>query len=594
MSLTVVLELREKGNGITDGFSITLSVVENGCAQIKIPGTLPGICELLKAYDSWSTKFCSLEGQLRSRFNHVQVERVPRNEVRAARREVTENLNRWLNCPEAGFQGVRDHLVGLCRQIRNEELRVIVQSDCESVYKLPWHEWDVLERCRHLEVAVSPIAYERPQRKPKTRKKIRILAVLGNKEGIELRRERSLLKDLPSEFCEVQYLVQKSVKDLSRELSSEKGWDIFFFAGHSWSDGDSGGVLFLNDSETISLTDLKRALRNTIEQGLQLAIFNSCDGLGLAWDLARLNIPNVVFMSEPVPDRIAYEFFAYFLQAFITQDQSLYMAVRSARERLEEVEADFPGASWLPTLQHNPAEPVLTWRTICQQEASQELTPSEYIPNDQKDFYRYYALQMRTAKESIYFTSDGFNMDSSSSAEYSDLMTEAQSAAMRNGVTVYRFQILKTMHLNWIGELKRLKRRFPDTYFVLINPRYEHIENFAVIDPELPESVVETMFADINVENQYSRADVATFRHCNRAASEKFYRRFKAIIEDANTQMLTLPSLDNLYEALFEERCSKLNEWAKSNPGIQSIGEIAFGAEVFDREVLNWFQYKGE
>ncbi|MBC7883249.1 MAG: hypothetical protein H7Y37_18320 [Anaerolineae bacterium] len=326
---------------------------------------------------------------------------------------------------------------------------------------------------------------------------------------------------------------------------------------------------------------------------MQLAIFNSCDGLGLAWDLARLNIPNVVFMSEPVPDRIAYEFFAYFLQGFITQEQSLYMAVRSARERLGEVEADFPGASWLPTLQHNPAEPVLIWKAICQPETTQESIPSEYIPIDQKDFYCYYAQQMRNAKNGIYFTSDGFNMDNPSSAEYSDLMTEAQSTALRSGVRVYRFQILKTMHLNWISELKRLKRRFPDTYFVLVNPRYEHIENFAVIDPELPESVVETMFADVNVDNQYSRADVATFRHCNQAAAEKFYRRFKAIIEDRNTQMLTLPSLDSLYESLFEERCSKLTEWVKAHPDVQKVEELAIGAEVFDREVLNWFQFKG-
>lgn len=200
---------------------------------------------------------------------------------------------------------------------------------------------------------------------------------------------------------------------------------------------------------------------------------------------------------------------------------------------------------------------------------------------------------MRNAKNGIYFTSDGFNMDSPSSAEYSDLMTEAQSAALRNGVVVYRFQILKTMHLNWIGELKRLKRRFPETYFVLINPRYEHIENFAVIDPELPESIVETMFADVNVENQYSRADVATFRHCNQTASDKFFRRFKTIIDDANTQVLTLITLDQLYETLFEERCTKLTEWVIHNPEVQNVGEIATGAGVFDREVLNWFQFRG-
>ncbi len=57
-------------------------------------------------------------------------------------------------------------------------------------------------------------------------------------------------------------------------------------------------------------------LRKAISRGLQLAIFNSCDGLGLANDLAELNIPQIIVMRSPVPDLVAQEFLKHFLKAF--------------------------------------------------------------------------------------------------------------------------------------------------------------------------------------------------------------------------------------------------------------------------------------
>jgi hypothetical protein len=55
-------------------------------------------------------------------------------------------------------------------------------------------------------------------------------------------------------------------------------------------------------------------LKRAITQGLKLAIFNSCDGLGLADYLTDLQIPQTIFMREPVPDRVAHEFLKNFLE----------------------------------------------------------------------------------------------------------------------------------------------------------------------------------------------------------------------------------------------------------------------------------------
>ena len=113
----------------------------------------------------------------------------------------------------------------------------------------------------------------------------------------------------------------------------------------------------------LTIKELKYALTKAIERGLQLAIFNSCDGLGLARELADLHIPQMIVMKEPVPDKVAQEFLKYFLTAF-SGGESLYTAVRKARERLEGLEDEFPYATWLPVLFQNSAEIGMSWRKL--------------------------------------------------------------------------------------------------------------------------------------------------------------------------------------------------------------------------------------
>jgi CHASE2 domain-containing sensor protein len=132
------------------------------------------------------------------------------------------------------------------------------------------------------------------------------------------------------------------------------------------------GRLYINPTESLTIAQLKYALRKAVEQGLKLAIFNSCDGLGLARELADLQIPQLIVMREPVPDRIAQDFLKYFLEAY-ARGTSLYLAVREARERLQGLEDQYPCASWLPVIYQNPAEVPPTWQELIgqsQQEAN--------------------------------------------------------------------------------------------------------------------------------------------------------------------------------------------------------------------------------
>jgi CHASE2 domain-containing sensor protein len=111
---------------------------------------------------------------------------------------------------------------------------------------------------------------------------------------------------------------------------------------------------------------LKYGLKTAIRHGLQLAIFNSCDGLGLAKALTHLHIPQTIVMREAVPDTIAQKFLHYFLEALV-EGTPFYIAVRTARERLHALDRDFPYASWMPAIAQNPAETPLTWKSLLPQ-----------------------------------------------------------------------------------------------------------------------------------------------------------------------------------------------------------------------------------
>lgn len=136
------------------------------------------------------------------------------------------------------------------------------------------------------------------------------------------------------------------------------------FAGHSLSQEEgTTGQIFINENESLSIPQLKHGLKKAIQRGLKIAIFNSCDGLGLAQQLADLYIPQILVMREPVPDRVAQEFLKYFLEAFAKGD-TFYLSVREAREKLQGLEAQFPYATWLPAIYQNPAAFPPTWESL--------------------------------------------------------------------------------------------------------------------------------------------------------------------------------------------------------------------------------------
>jgi len=362
----VVLKIGE-GN-FEQGFAVTLQIGEDGDRpSTETMGKLPKAPEVLQHYLYWQSAYHSLGWRSRLEAAAAQVTNVSLvQDCHSAAQAVCGSLNSWLN--SESFRSIREKL--LEKLLPSDEVRVILQTEDVRLQRLPWHLWDWFKCYPKAEIALSAPVYERVGRaSTPSRDKVKILAILGNSTGIDIQADRVLLEQLPG--AEVSFLVEPQRQELTQKLWSQ-GWDAIFFAGHSSSqtplrqnsgENEKTHWIHINKTDSLTIRDLEYALKTAVEQGLKLAIFNSCDGLGLARELTKLHIPQLIVMREPIPDRVAQEFLKYFLSAF-ARGESLYLAVREARERLQGLEEQFPCATWLPVICQNPAEVPPTWLSL--------------------------------------------------------------------------------------------------------------------------------------------------------------------------------------------------------------------------------------
>jgi ABC-type phosphate transport system substrate-binding protein len=289
-------------------------------------------------------------------------------------KEVKQALNSWLNSNDEEWRKIRDSLIAIANQlveIQAQECHLIIDANDVNLFKLPWQEWDVLQRYYpHTEVALT-VSQRSLDTVTKIKKTLvnhpRILVVVGHTTNINSSEDLAILDNLTLKGAEVKHLMQPSIAELCHNLRDEIGYHIFIFIGHSCSRVDGKvGWMELSDSESISPEDFQEAVKVAVEKGLKLAIFNSCDGLGLARQMAELNLPYSIIMREPVPDRIAIDFLRYFFQNF-TENQSIFNSLLNSRRQLEPHQAIYPGALWLPALFIlKPFAPPLTWSSLFQ------------------------------------------------------------------------------------------------------------------------------------------------------------------------------------------------------------------------------------
>ena len=357
MSKLIIIKLGE--GSFESGFSVTMQMgEETKRPSLEIAGKLPASSEIPQYYHSWATSYRQLGLRSRLEASSAQITNVSKLETcDKCAQDLRNSLNRWLAAES--FRPIREKL--LERLMPTEPIRIIIQTENTILRRLPWHLWDLGDRYPQAEIALGAPIYDYAETQTTPHSQVRILAILGNSTGINIQADRLLLEQLPN--SQVNFLVEPQRQKLT-EAIWQQSWDILFFAGHSSSQSNfEAGQIYINQTDSLTIDQLRYALKKAVARGLKIAIFNSCDGLGLAQNLADLQIPQIIVMREPVPDQVAQAFLKYFLESF-ANGESFYLSVRQAREQLQGWEDQFPCATWLPMIFQNPAIMPPTWQEL--------------------------------------------------------------------------------------------------------------------------------------------------------------------------------------------------------------------------------------
>jgi hypothetical protein len=142
---------------------------------------------------------------------------------------------------------------------------------------------------------------------------------------------------------------------IAADISDKQGWDVLFFAGHS-DETCTGGRLAIAPNLFLSISELEDYLIEARENGLQLAVFNSCSGLPIATKLVELGM-QVVVMREPIPDRAAQIFLKQFCQQLAARNDA-HDALQHASNYLQSNEQFACPSTYLIPSFFSPAHTV--------------------------------------------------------------------------------------------------------------------------------------------------------------------------------------------------------------------------------------------
>ncbi|MDB9493183.1 CHAT domain-containing protein [Spirulina major CS-329] len=375
--MTRVVVLNFGLGSLETGFpSITARLGLSGPLLTQSTASLPPAPHIVQLYRSWRVLYDALASypvrQLSTPGISIEatgITHISTTDFENLNTKLSQALNTWLN--HTAFRPIERHL--RTHISPTETFRIVIESDQELLWRLPWQAWELLKTdYPYGEIALSPPNYSAPVlfSPPLRRQKVRVLVILGDSRGINVMHDVRVLKQLPG--IQLTTLDEPSRAEVIQALWAKR-WDILLFSGHSSSHHDAThGTLFINPTahhNKITITELQEALNHAVQQGLQLAIFNSCDGLGLARDLAaaQIPLPPFVVMREAVPDCVAHTFLKSFLRTF-AEGYPFHLAVRYAREQLRSLEDKLPGVSGLPIICQHPAVIPPTWAELRGQE----------------------------------------------------------------------------------------------------------------------------------------------------------------------------------------------------------------------------------
>lgn len=252
-----------------------------------------------------------------------------------------------------------------------EPVRVIIQTDSLEIAALPWEQWSFWDSYYSNNDLVIALSFLNPALINKRLDTFinsfssltRILVVLGeashNKNKIDLnidyeefqkfKQDLNKLGDRANLDIQVHHPNRSELEKLLQE-----DWHIIYYGGHSQTlETEKDGVLYLREGSQVKISELENIFQNSLAQSvLRLLIVNACQGLGTAFRLVSIGLPNIIVMRESIPDDFAHDFLRYLLESFMIglpisgTTQHCKPHLRDAYDLRHQL----PGASLLPVL----------------------------------------------------------------------------------------------------------------------------------------------------------------------------------------------------------------------------------------------------
>jgi CHASE2 domain-containing sensor protein len=334
-------------------------------------GSLAVFDDLEQEYNNWQSAYHNLARSLAEDYD-IEVSNqsiddiLNDQEIEQKRQEYKTQETYWLNQLEKRLQS--SEFQPIYTKLNNkigddDQVRVVIRTNDIKIKKLPWDKWSWLTyHQRKGRVFFSPISAKK-QSISRTNQ-IKILIILGDTNNQEDNlKEIKIFEEYFPHGKILKPLINPSSQEVYDSLQNQN-FDILYFGGHSQTDNDIGRI-YISEDDYLEISDLKRPLKKAVKNGLKLAIFNSCQGLGLASEVEKndLQIPNLIVMRDIIHNQVAVAFLEDILKEFVSNKNALHISFNKARQNLEKFEIpsanQYPASSLMPILMQISENPVL-------------------------------------------------------------------------------------------------------------------------------------------------------------------------------------------------------------------------------------------
>jgi hypothetical protein len=255
---------------------------------------------------------------------------------------------------------------------------VFINTSCDKIRSLPWHllEKTIKGDDKHLDLIIQTVLVNGGDTfrdsDNNEYNSLKILGCEGSNKFINTREDIRLIKEFSDlhKNTEIIHLNNDNSQGIDFQVfiraiqDPRANYNVVYYCGHSGE-----GSIELEDESRVSPENIEYSLRQLVNKGLKLLIFNSCDGLKLA---ENKYIPCTIVMREEILDEVAHSFIEKFLDKY-KESGCIYLSMYHARESIAE--------------KHNkPNEPdCVDWLPIMIQSTSSiislpELTRLDYSP----------------------------------------------------------------------------------------------------------------------------------------------------------------------------------------------------------------------